>query len=89
MNETLIDPIRHNNWATRRRVGFCREKNLSDEQPTTPAPGTFGSILATLNHIVTADGFYLRRLLGSGPGWLERPEDVDGAAQGAACRLTA
>ena len=60
MNEQLLDSFRHNSWATRQLVNFCRP--LTKEQLTTPGVGTFGGILATLNHIVTCDGRYVRRL---------------------------
>ena len=32
---------------------------LTPEQLRTPAPGTYGSIIATLTHMVSSDGWYL------------------------------
>ena len=54
MNEQLLDSFRHNSWATQQLVNFCRP--LTEEQLTTSGVGTFGGILATLNHIITCDG---------------------------------
>ena len=63
MNEVLLDPIRHNTWATRQLVAFCRDAGLTDEQLTTPGVGTFGGILPTLNHVISSDASYLDALL--------------------------
>ena len=81
MNEVLLDAIRHNNWATERLVAFCRELGLSDEQLTTPGVGTFGGVLATLNHLVGSDTSYLGALLG-----VARPEAEDTDLKGLALR---
>jgi uncharacterized damage-inducible protein DinB len=74
-NDVLRDPIRHNNWATGRLIRFCREQGLTAEQLEVTGVGTFGGILATLDHIVRCDGSYLRRIA-------DRPLDfVDSAEQ--------
>jgi uncharacterized damage-inducible protein DinB len=70
----LLDSFRHNSWATRQLIEFCRP--LTEEQLTTPGVGTFGGILATLNHIIKADGSYVRRLSGSEITWPEDAETV-------------
>jgi uncharacterized damage-inducible protein DinB len=80
MNEALLEAFRHNSWATRELLGVCPD--LSEEQLTTPAAGTFGSILETFNHIVRSDAAYVRRLLGSGPAWLDQDESADLAELG-------
>lgn len=75
MNELLLDSIRHNNWATRELVKFCRDAGLTDEQLAATGVGTFGGVLATLDHVVSSDVSYVRALLG-----LERRmpgDDVD------------
>lgn len=77
MNEVLLDPIRHNNWATKRLVAFCRELSLTKEQLTTPGVGTFGGILTTLNHFIRADASYVGALLGTAPAWTKQDEDTD------------
>ncbi|ADB35572.1 DinB family protein [Kribbella flavida DSM 17836] len=62
MNDVLVDAVRHNNWATKRLIGFCREQGLSVEQLEVTGVGTYGGILATLEHVVRCDGSYVRRL---------------------------
>jgi uncharacterized damage-inducible protein DinB len=75
MNEALRETFRHNSWATRQLLAFCR--GLSEEQLDAPSAGTYGSILATFNHIVLADARYLRTLAGSAPGWVDDDESDD------------
>ncbi len=47
----------HHIWATRRLLDACDE--LSREQLVAITPGTYGPIIATLGHLVGADGWYL------------------------------
>ncbi|MFK4082809.1 DinB family protein [Kribbella sp. NPDC020789] len=61
-NDVLRDPIRHNTWATKSLIRFCREQGLTAAQLEVTGVGTFGGILATLDHIVRCDGSYLRRI---------------------------
>jgi uncharacterized damage-inducible protein DinB len=56
----LIDAFRHHAWATDRVLEVCA--GLSDEQLATTVPGTYGSILETLRHLVGADASYLHLL---------------------------
>jgi uncharacterized damage-inducible protein DinB len=58
----LADAFDHHVWATLRVIDACQE--LSDEQLATTVPGTYGSILDTLRHLVSADGGYLNLLSG-------------------------
>jgi uncharacterized damage-inducible protein DinB len=53
----LSDAFAHHVWATERLIDACAV--LSPEQLATPAPGTYGSIIGTLRHLVGADGWYL------------------------------
>ncbi|TCC11243.1 DinB family protein [Kribbella soli] len=62
LNDVLYDPIRHNNWATGSLIRFCIAQNLTAEQLEITGVGTYGGILATLDHIVRCDGSYLRRI---------------------------
>lgn len=71
MNEAVLDPFRHNAWATRELLKVCRP--LTDEQLEATAAGTYGSIRATLYHLVESDGWYLGLLSGSMPEWM--PDD--------------
>jgi uncharacterized damage-inducible protein DinB len=77
MNEGLIDTFRHNAWATMRLLEFCGD--LPEDQLAAPGEGTYGGILATLNHIVWSDAGYLARLTGDRPQWLGGNEkDIEG-----------
>lgn len=53
----LRDAFAHHIWATERLIDACSE--LTREQLTTEVPGTYGSIIYTLGHLVGADGWYL------------------------------
>jgi uncharacterized damage-inducible protein DinB len=53
----LEDAFHHHVWATLRVFDVGAE--LTPEQLATAAPGTYGSILDTLRHIVAADNSYL------------------------------
>ncbi len=76
MNDVLLDAFRHHSWATKRLLAVCR--TLSEEHLTAGAPTSFGSILATLNHVIMSDAGYLRSLAGTSPTWLlERAETAD------------
>jgi uncharacterized damage-inducible protein DinB len=53
----LSDAFRHHIWATERVFEACA--GLTPEELDAPVPGTYGSIIDTLRHIVQADSFYL------------------------------
>ena len=53
----LSDAFAHHIWATEVLIGECAA--LTPEQLKAPAPGTFGSIIDTLRHLVTTDSWYL------------------------------
>src|SRR5579859_4250404 len=53
----LGDAFAHHAWATVRLVDACLE--LSPEQLGTGVPGTYGSILETMRHLVGGDSSYL------------------------------
>jgi uncharacterized damage-inducible protein DinB len=50
MAHALHDPVRHNAWATTQILEFCRE--LDEQTLHTAVPGTYGTIIATLRHII-------------------------------------
>jgi uncharacterized damage-inducible protein DinB len=58
----LADAFDHHLWATDRLFEACEA--LTDEQLASDVPGTYGSILATLRHLVGADRGYLWTLSG-------------------------
>ncbi len=53
----LGDAFAHHIWATERLIDECAA--LTPEQLTTPAHGTYGSVIDTLRHLVTTDSWYL------------------------------
>ena len=53
----LRDAFGHHVWATLQLLDACLA--LSPEQLGTAVPGTYGSILETMRHLVGGDSFYL------------------------------
>ena len=58
----LADAFDHHVWATLKVIDACLA--LGDEQLATTVPGTYGSILDTMRHLVGADASYLELLSG-------------------------
>ena len=61
----LADAFSHHVWATIRVLDACAA--LDDSQLATTVPGTYGSIIDTLRHVVGGDVFYLDVLRGPEP----------------------
>jgi uncharacterized damage-inducible protein DinB len=59
---SLRDPFGHHVWATLRLLDACLL--LTPEQLGTGVPGTYGSIIDTLRHLVGGDASYLFTLTG-------------------------
>ncbi|MFB3739567.1 MAG: DinB family protein, partial [Candidatus Velamenicoccus archaeovorus] len=57
MTSTLDDAFGHHVWATLTLIDAC--SSLSSGQLQTSVPGTYGSILDTMRHLVGADASYL------------------------------
>jgi uncharacterized damage-inducible protein DinB len=58
MTSSLLgDAVAHHVWATEELIDACAA--LTPVQLDTAVPGTFGSILGTLRHLVSSDGWYL------------------------------
>jgi uncharacterized damage-inducible protein DinB len=58
MNRSLLgDAFAHHIWATERLLDACDA--LTPEQLRMPVPGTYGSIVDTLRHLVGSDAWYL------------------------------
>ena len=70
----LLDPLRHNAWATSQLLAFCRD--LGAEQVHATSEGTYGSILATLQHMIGAESRYRFRLTRALPDWSGEPEET-------------
>jgi len=61
MSESMLqDAFGHHVWATLRVIDACVA--LNPEQLETAVPGTYGSILATIRHLVGGDAWYLETL---------------------------
>ncbi len=58
----LADAFAHHAWATVRLIDTCLE--LSPAQLETAVPGTYGSIVDTMRHLVGADCSYLATVTG-------------------------
>ena len=69
----MEDAFAHHVWATLRLIDTCL--SLSPEQLQTKVPGTYGSILDTMRHLVEADAWYLFDTTGED----DPPTDEDGA----------
>jgi uncharacterized damage-inducible protein DinB len=71
----FVEFILYNNWANQQVLEACQ--NLSEAQLATTIPGAYGSIHATLGHMVASEAYYLRLLTGSSPQppfkWEDRP----------------
>ena len=74
MDALLAEAFTHNAWATKRLLSFCRD--LTPEQLNAPGIGTYGSILATFNHLIRSDAGYLPRLKIARPAWTDEDDDV-------------
>ena len=73
----LADAFGHHVWATVRLIDACLA--LTPEQLDTTVPGTYGSIIGTMRHLVGSDASYLHvlsdgRLLGIDEDTKDLPE---------------
>jgi len=62
----MIEPFRHNAWATIRLLEFCRD--LDPALLDTSAPGTFGPVKETLAHLVGWEEVLVGAMEGTAPG---------------------
>ncbi len=90
MAHALHDPVRHNAWATTQILEFCR--GLDEQTLNATVPGTYGTIIATLRHIIYCEIDFLDRLLGREPAYPwqrrdDRARRADGACGPAGDRL--
>ena len=70
----LGDAFAHHVWATERLIDACA--GLTPDQLATPAPGTYGSIIATLRHLVSSDAWYLS-FFREGIGQIDEDAEID------------
>jgi uncharacterized damage-inducible protein DinB len=76
MNDGLIDAFRHNAWATRKMLARCCELTVAQLDATVT--GGYGSVIATLWHIVASEASYCFRLSGQHPAWDRTTEEPPG-----------
>lgn len=58
----MADAFEHHVWATQQLIDTCLA--LDAGQLETEVPGTYGSIVATMRHLVGADSWYLADITG-------------------------
>jgi uncharacterized damage-inducible protein DinB len=63
VTDAMLRQLRHDVWATDKLIAHCRQ--LPAEQLQLSVPGTYGTVLRTLQHVVSADENYVVRLLGA------------------------
>ena len=87
MGHGLHDLAGHHAWATAQLLAFCR--GLDAHTLNATVPGTYGTIVATLRHLIACERHFLDRLLGREPAEPWRPEGPAGldALAGHAARL--
>lgn len=61
----FYDLSRHHQWATETLLEFCQSQD--DAMLQSQVPGTYGTILDTLRHLVDSDASYIRRITGAWP----------------------
>jgi uncharacterized damage-inducible protein DinB len=66
----LVEAFRYNKWANLHILDVCA--GLSEDQLQLTTPGTYGTITATLQHLLGAEQRYLRRMIGHEPQIHER-----------------
>ena len=75
---TLVEFIRYNNWANAQVLAACQE--LTADQLAAAAPGAYGTIHATLGHIIHAEANFIGRMTGKRPQPLFKWEDEPAVA---------
>ena len=72
--DALSEAFQHHTWATETLIQHLRR--LPEAALTATAPGVYGEVLATLSHLLAADGRYLRYLEGPMPPSRTGPDPV-------------
>jgi uncharacterized damage-inducible protein DinB len=67
VTDALLDVFRYNCWATQRLLEHCAA--LDESQLTASAPGVFGAPIATLEHLLRAEAFYVSMFRDEAPAW--------------------
>ncbi len=73
MDESLlVEAFSYHRWANLHVLDVCGR--LSEDQLQLTTPGTYGTVAATLTHLLAAEQRYLRRLVDHEPQLSERDE---------------
>jgi uncharacterized damage-inducible protein DinB len=73
----LADAFGHHAWANRRLIDVCA--TLTPEQLASSVPGTYGTILDTMRHLIASDAGYLSLLTGGSVAEIDEESlDIDG-----------
>lgn len=67
MGPILVEAFRYHRWANLHLLDICGE--MTEEQLQLTAPGTYGTLAATLQHMLDAERWYLWRLGGQVGGF--------------------
>lgn len=65
MSHGWRDLVGHHAWATTEILTYCQ--GLDEETLKATAPGTYGTILETLQHMIDSEASYVFRLTGAWP----------------------
>lgn len=63
MTSVLLELVRHKTWATQKLFALC--ESIDPLLVDAPAPGTYGTVRATLVHMVNGDGLFFDGLKNS------------------------
>ena len=72
MESLWIETFRYHRWANLHLLDVCEK--LSDMQLQLTAPGTYGTVATTWQHLLSAEQRYLKRLSGTEPEMSEQDE---------------
>jgi uncharacterized damage-inducible protein DinB len=72
LDELWIEAFRYHKWANLHLLDVCEK--LTPEQLQLTAPGTYGTIASTLQHLVSAEQRYAARFVANEPKLNERDE---------------
>ena len=72
--DPLSEAFQHHTWATEKLIRHLRELPVAAQRAT--AAGVYGEVVATLSHLLAADGRYLGYLEGEQPAPRSGPDPV-------------
>ena len=76
--DPLSEAFQHHTWATEKLIRHLR--GLPEAALTATSPGVYGEVLATLSHLLEADGRYIQYLEGTPPAPKEGPDPTKSLA---------